>query len=286
MRTPHQPRIVACGLAAGLFTCAVSTSTEAQPPELPRWEAGISLVSLYAPDYRGADQMRGFVFPLPYLIYRGEWLRADRDGVRAEFLQYEDIQFNFSASFGLPADSDHSDARRGMPDINWVLEIGPAMNVNLARWSGGQTELDLRLPVRAAVALDNEPVYVGAVFAPNLLATFRNVRWAEGAQLRVSTGPLWATGEYHRFYYGIEPAFATDTRTAYRPEGGYSGWNFSASAVKFVGNWRLFGLAGVSLLNGAVFEDSPLLRKRANWSVGAGVAYVFFQATETVRARE
>lgn len=285
-RTSCNLAVVTGGLFAGALTFAAAASAEGQTAELPRWEAGIGLVTLYAPDYRGADQMRGLVFPLPYLVYRGDWLRADREGVRAEFLQREDIQFNFSASFGLPVDSDGSDARRGMPDIDWVLEIGPAMSVNLARWNEGQGELDLRLPVRAALALDDGPEYAGAVFAPNLRATFRDVRWAGGAQLRLSTGPLWATGEYHRFYYGVEPQFATDARPAYRPAAGYSGWDFSTSAVKFVGNWRLFAFAGFDLLYGAEFEDSPLIRKRANWSAGAGLAYVFFQSDQTVRARE
>lgn len=258
----------------------------AQKVELPRWEAGLSTAGLYAPDYRGADQMSGRAFVLPYLVYRGEWLRADREGLRAEFLKDEDIQFNFSAGLGLPVDSGRNAARRGMPDVDWVIEVGPAMNVNLARWDGGRGELDLRLPLRAAFALDGGLDYVGSVFAPNLRLTLRNVGWAGGAQLRLSTGPLFATGDYHRFYYGVEPQFATPARPAYRPAAGYSGWDLSASAVKFAGAWRLFTFAGGDFISGAQFEDSPLIRKRANWSVGAGFAYVFLQSGERVQARE
>jgi outer membrane scaffolding protein for murein synthesis (MipA/OmpV family) len=253
---------------------------------LPRWEAGIGAVGLYAPDYRGADQMRARGFPVPYLIYRGDWLRADREGLRAEFLKDEDVQFNFSAGLGLPVESDSNEARQGMPEIDWVVELGPAMNINLSRWDDGRAELDLRLPVRAALALDSGVEYVGAVFAPNLRATFRNIDWAGGAQLRVSTGPLFATGDYHRFYYGVEPQFATATRPAYRPEAGYSGWDLSTSIVRFIGNWRLFGFAGADFIYGAAFEDSPLIRKRSNWSVGGGFAYVFFRSDERVTSRE
>ncbi len=278
--------------AAAPMTCAVlacafvPSQAMAQQVELPKWEVGASAVGIYAPDYRGADEMRGRGFVLPYVVYRGDWLRADREGLRAEFLKNDDIQFNFSAGLGLPVDSDRNEARRGMPEIDWVVELGPAMNINLSRWNGGRGELDLRLPVRAAFALDSGLDYVGALFAPNLRATFRDVRWAGGAQLRVSTGPLFATGDYHRFYYGVEPQFATSTRPAYRPEAGYSGWDVAGSAVKFFGNWRLFAFAGADLLYGAEFEDSPLIRKRANWSAGGGVAYVFFKSDERVLARE
>jgi outer membrane scaffolding protein for murein synthesis (MipA/OmpV family) len=272
-------------LAAAVLAVA-SLAAAAQTAELPRWEAGVSAVGLYVPDYRGADQMRARGYPLPYVIYRGDWLRADREGLRAEFLKNDYVQFNFSAGLGLPVDSSRNEARRGMPEIDWVGEIGPAMNLRLSTWDGGRSELDLRLPVRAAFALDSGPDYIGAVFAPNLRATFRNVAWAGGAQLRVSTGPIFATGDYHRFYYGVEPQYATSTRPAYQPDAGYSGWDLSASAVHFVGNWRLFGFAGADFIYGAEFEDSPLIRKRSNWSVGFGFAYVLFRSDERVKARE
>lgn len=277
-----------CVLAAVAGAARAQTAPTAPAPwvEQPRWEAGLSAIGLYAPDYRGADQMRARAFPVPYLIYRGDWLRADRDGLRAQLVESDRLQFNFSAGLGLPVDSDRNEARRGMPEIDWVVELGPALNLILARWDGGRGELDLRLPLRAAFALDGGLDYTGAVFAPNLRVTFRNVAWAGGAQLRVSTGPLFATGDYHRFYYGVEPQFATATRPAYRPDGGYSGWDLSANAVKFIGAWRLFGFAGADLIHGAEFEDSPLIRKRANWSVGGGVAYVFFRSDERVRTRE
>lgn len=278
-----KPHLLAA-LAAG--TVAGSAAAQGSTAGLPRWEAGLSTVALYAPDYRGADQMHGRGFVVPYLVYRGDVLRADRDGLRARLIEGERLQFNISGGLGLPVNSDRNTARRGMPEIDWVIEVGPAMNIDLAEWNGGRNELDLRLPVRAAFAVDGGLDYVGAVFAPQLRATFRNVAWAGGAQLRVSTGPVFATADYHRFYYGVEPQFATAGRPAYRPGAGYSGWDLSANATRFVGNWRLFGFVGADLIQGAAFEDSPLIRKRANWSAGVGAAYVFFRSAETVRGRE
>lgn len=259
---------------------AAAGAADAQSSALPRWEVGISAAALYAPDYRGADEMRTRALALPYVVYRGERLRADRDGLRAELFEGNRVEFNFSAGLGLPVNSDRNTARRGMPEIDWVLEFGPAMNVRLASWDSGRNDLQLRLPVRAAFALDDGADYIGSVFSPNLRATFRGVPWAGGAQLRVSTGPIFATGDFHRFYYGVEPQFATATRPAYRPGAGYSGWDLSTSAVKVLGDWRLFGFAGLDVINGATFEDSPLIRRRSNWSVGLGFAYVIVQSGE------
>lgn len=262
------------------------TPLAAAAQDLPRWEAGVSTVTLYAPDYRGADQMRVRPLVLPYAMYRGDVIRADRDGLRAHLLVGERTQFTISAGLGLPVSSDRNEARRGMPEIDWVLELGPALNVSLATSDNGRNDLQLRLPVRAAFAVDGGVDYVGAVFGPNLRATFRDVPWAGGAQLRVSTGPSFSTGGYHRFYYGVAPAFATATRPAYEPRAGYSGWDLSFSATKMTRDWRFFAFSGVDLISGAVFDDSPLIRRRANWNVGVGVAYVMARSSERATYRE
>jgi outer membrane scaffolding protein for murein synthesis (MipA/OmpV family) len=271
--------LLGVGLALGV---AAATAQ----PALPRWEAGVGAIGLYAPDYRGADQMRARAFPLPYLVYRGDWLRADREGLRAKLFEGDRVQFNFSAAIGLPVSSRRNEARRGMPEIDWVGEVGPAMNLRLARFDGARTELDLRLPLRAAFALDNGAEYVGSVFSPSLRATFRDLPGTGGALLRISTGPIFATADYHRFYFGVEPQYATATRPAYRPAGGYSGWDLSVNAVKFSGRWRMFAFAGADLIGGAQFEDSPLIRQRTTWSTGFGFAYVFYQSDERVQTRE
>lgn len=254
--------------------------------DLPRWEAGVSTVTLYAPDYRGADQMRVRPLVLPYAMYRGDVIRADRDGLRAHLLDGQRTQFTISAGLGLPVNSDRNEARRGMPEIDWVLELGPALNVALATSENGRNDLQLRLPVRAAFAVDGGFDYVGAVFGPNLRATFRDVPWAGGAQLRFSTGPSFSTGDYHRFYYGVAPVYATAARPAYEPRAGYSGWDLSFSAMKMTRDWRFFAFSGVDVISGAAFEDSPLIRRRVNWNVGIGVAYVIARSSERASYRE
>jgi outer membrane protein len=264
---------------AGLL-CALPARAQV---ELPRWEFGLSTVGLYVPDYRGADEMRARAFVLPYIVYRGEYVRADRDGVRADLLKSDRVRLTFSGGLGLPVNSNRNEARRGMPEINWVLELGPALNVNLTSWDEGLTSLDLRLPVRAAFAIDSGFDYIGAVTSPNLRLTQRT---QHGVTYRLSTGPIFATADYHRFYYGVEPQFATATRPAYRPSAGYSGWDLGASAVTFTGNWRLFAFAGADLLKGATFDQSPLIRQTSNWSVGFGAAYVFFKSKTMVRTDE
>src|SRR5215510_8004444 len=48
----------------------------------PLWEAGLGVGVLRLPDYRGSDQSRTWVLPVPYIAYRGDILKADREGAR------------------------------------------------------------------------------------------------------------------------------------------------------------------------------------------------------------
>src|SRR5690606_40394337 len=50
--------------------------------EYPLWEAGLGVGALTLPDYRGSDERTNYVFPLPYFIYRGDFLRVDREGAQ------------------------------------------------------------------------------------------------------------------------------------------------------------------------------------------------------------
>ena len=72
-----------CGLG---LTCAAAQGDEGAV-QRPLWEIGLGVAGLRVPDYRGSDQSRTLWFPVPYLVYRGQWLRADREGARAVLLE-------------------------------------------------------------------------------------------------------------------------------------------------------------------------------------------------------
>ena len=53
----------------------------------PIWELGGGVASARLPQYRGSDEYSVYTLPFPFFIYRGEWLKATRDGVRTVFLR-------------------------------------------------------------------------------------------------------------------------------------------------------------------------------------------------------
>jgi outer membrane scaffolding protein for murein synthesis (MipA/OmpV family) len=84
-------RLLAC--LAG-FLLAVTSPAISHAEELPLWEAGLGVAGLSLPDYRGSDQQRFYELPLPYLVYRGDFLRLDRNGITGLLFHSEQVRLN------------------------------------------------------------------------------------------------------------------------------------------------------------------------------------------------
>ncbi len=91
------PRFGAFLLAATAFPVALPAAQE-----LPLWEAGAGLGALTLPDYRGADERTNYVFPLPYVIYRGDVLSVDREGAKTRIYRGDRVDFDLSLNASNP----------------------------------------------------------------------------------------------------------------------------------------------------------------------------------------
>ena len=98
----------------------------------PLWELGMGIAAVRFPDYRGSDQSSTYALPLPFVAYRGRFLRADRDGARAILFAGRRLVVDMSLSASVPTRSNHSDARQGMPDLP-----GPSRSARTSTSSSG-----------------------------------------------------------------------------------------------------------------------------------------------------
>ena len=112
-------------LIATAATIAAMPRT-ARPAELPLWEAGAGIAVLDFPDYRGADERHTLILPIPYLVYRGEFLKADRESIRGQFYKDDRLDLHLSVNGSIPVKSGENSARQGMPSLDPTLEIGRA----------------------------------------------------------------------------------------------------------------------------------------------------------------
>lgn len=239
----------------------------------PLWELGIGVTALHLADYRGSDQSRTYVLPFPYVVYRGDWLRADRDGARALLMRTDRVKLDVSVAATVPTDSQDNVARLGMPDLPATVEVGPNLSVALAASTDRRLRLELRLPLRPAFTLERSPHGIGYTFSPNLNLDIEGV--AGGWHVGLLGGPIFANRRYHSHFYGVDPAFATAARPAYSAPGGYAGWRALAATSRSFGIAWIGAFVRYDSLGGAVFEASPLVRRTHDVTAGIALAWVF-----------
>lgn len=277
-------------LSRWLVAVAAISSSLAPPvsaDQLPLWEAGAGVAVLDFPDYRGSDERQSYLLPIPYVIYRGEILKIERQKVRGLLYTSEIAELDFSLSGSVPVRSDDNSARRGMPDLDPTLELGPSFNFFLYRGRSGKSSLELRLPLRAVEATDLKGFqHEGWLFHPHVNLDLKDVFPGPGWNLGLLAGPLFGSRRYHDYFYGVEPEFATLNRPAFEADSGYSGAQFIAALSKRFQNSWVGAFVKADSLEGAVFEDSPLVKDKSFMTAGFAVAWVFAKSSKIVEARE
>jgi len=246
---------------------------------LPLWELGIGAVGAYTADYPAAGQNHFNAAPIPVIIYRGDFLRVgDGSVARGRIVKTDRFEFDFSFDGSFPAESEDNDARQGMPDLDFLLEVGPALKIVLAR-AARDAKIDLEIPLRAAFSTDLTSVdYRGIVFNPKLKYSNENFL-GKNNKFSVSIGPAFATAELMDFFYEVEPQFVRTGRSAYQAEGGYLGSRINVGFGMPITD-RVRGFIGGSLgyYGGAANESSPLFKDDLNLSGGVGFIWSIFHS--------
>lgn len=256
----------------------------------PVWEAGIFAAAFNSPEYPGADQSQTNVIPSPYFIYRGETLRIGEGSIaRAVAIDksWYELDLSLNASFG--SNSDDNLARLGMPDLDFIFELGPQLKLRLSKFEfqdHGRGELFLNLQTRAAFSTDFSGIdHRGYVFQPDL--RYRQKGWlSEKTALSISLSPTWATEKLHDYFYQVDQEFVTEQRQLFDAKGGYLGTRLLVSvSFNATENIRVFVGASTSMHAGAENEDSPLFLENNTYSLGLGMVWRLWESEEKVSGR-
>ena len=244
--------------------------------------AGAGVLSI--PDYRGSDERRTYVLPIPYLIYRGESLIIDRQRVRGMLFKGERVNLDVSMNASVPVNSDDSEARQGMPDLDPTVEIGPSLEVLLYQNKRDNLKATLQMPLRYVIASDFSSVHsAGWGFSPKINLNLAN---PSGWNYGFSFGPLFATRQNHAYFYNVAPQYATVGRPAFEASGGYSGSEATVSISRRFEQLWVGGFVRAGYLGGAKFADSPLVKSESHITAGFGLAWVFAKSSRKVEADE
>lgn len=271
-------RKLAALMAALAMVLWAPNAARAQAP--PLFELGVLGIGGYTPDFPAADQNHFNGLPLPLVVYRGETLRAGEGSlVEGRIVRRDRFELGLSLDGSFSTDSDESDARSGMPDLDHLFELGPRLQITLAR-AARAAKIDFEIPVRAVLSTDFTDVrYRGVVLNPVLAYQHTSIL-DSGVRLKLSLGAIFADRRLMDYFYEVEPAFVNAIRPAFSAKAGYLGSELSlALASQLTTRIKLFGRASVGYFGGAANDDSPLHRDDTNYSMIIGVSWSLYQST-------
>jgi outer membrane protein len=287
MPTPLPPcrsllLLVLCCAAAPLHAQTAATPVEDTRggAALPRWEAGIAGAAFTVPDYPASDEYRTLALPAPYFVYRGRVLRADDEGSRLRRRLGANIELNLSGGGALSSDSSGSDARRGMPDLGYLLELGPNLRLSYPG-PAHDSAVVINLPVRGVLSIgDGGLNWRGVVFAPEL--AYRADRYLDGRLgIWLSLASEYGSTALQRYFYEVAPRYATTERPAYAADAGYLGSSLGLRGTyTLTPRLRLFASLRYYAYSGAANQDSPLFRRDDGYTAAIGISWTMLQSRE------
>jgi outer membrane scaffolding protein for murein synthesis (MipA/OmpV family) len=264
-------------LSIALVLTVCTQSLLAQPAQggLPLWEIGGVGLAAGQLAYPGSSETVSLALAVPYVIYRGEFFRLDRNsaGFRAIHSPGFELDIGFSGSLGSRA--SETVARRGMDDLGTLIEFGPRMRWNLsAEKEPGQWRIEL--PLRGVFDLSNSAAYRGMVLEPELKYSYRA---KEGWTWGTSISAIGADQSMQSLFYSVTAAQATANRAAYQAQAGLMALRLSGSwSYPLFPDARLLVFGRIDSVQGAANQASPLVRQNSGASVGAVLGYTWKQS--------
>ncbi len=269
----------AAAMLAGLTLLPAARADEppkADKPARDGWEGAIGLVLRHGPTYAGATEHRSRVVPGLFLRYgrfsvtttsgfasRSSTDESTRGGLAAELVQRDDFRVSLSFRFAGGRDPGSDAALAGLDKRRSTLRG----RLGVARTLGGGWQ------VRAGWNPDLLNRDGGSYVDAGL-----GYGWALTPTVRANAnvGATWADARHLQSYFGITEAESQRSgHPVYRPGSGLRDVGASVGLrTDFGPHWVGFTNLGVSRLIGPA-ADSPLTRRAANWSLGAGLAWRF-----------
>jgi len=257
-------RIVVC---LWLSLLATNLNAEDVPDEDLQGLWGLRLVAFAQnfPAYPSSSDQNFTALPIPYPVYRGKIFSFGQD--LEEIASGQLLSTNrFNVSVGLnasfPESSDNLSARNGMPDLDFLVEAGPEVNMALKGGPDDDRELLLSLQIRGAVSIDDlDATGRGFTFNPELEYLVRDFLDAK-TELRFRVSPTWGTSDYTDFFYGVDPEYATANRPAFDAASGYVNTEFLVGVNRKISDRLEFrGSIRLWVNKGSANETSPLYQQ-------------------------
>ena len=245
-------------------------------PEKGKWIFGVGIASVNGvPEYIGSDESRELLLPVPYIYYNGPKMKISQSGINGKLFNSENLYVSLSLSGAIPVNSDKNKARKGMDDIDGVIEYGPSFKYFL---KGGDTKnnaLFIDINFREARTFKNESLNFSS--SPSIV--FRKRLEEDYFLGHVSISGSFkfefVSDKYAQTFYGVDPIFATATREQYTALGGYAGFRFNTGLRWQKDNQIVSLFFAHSDISAAKYSSSPLVKVTTHNLFGGSYFWLF-----------
>ncbi|MHA1539415.1 MAG: MipA/OmpV family protein [Alphaproteobacteria bacterium] len=279
----HTPFSLLLLFSMTFFAFPQEAQSAEMQPQKESWKIGMSAWELFMPDYPASEEHKTRILVLPYLEYHSAIFHSDEKGLlRGEFIQEDWVNIEFSAKGSLPSDSSENYARRGMPDLDWLGEIGPKLTFNLiSPRREDDLNLDFNIPLRAAFSTNfRGGSFRGFLSDPGFFIERKKI---DGhTTLQISLTSTFATEKLMDYFYEVDTPYVIDNdpipqdnRPAYNAKEGYLGSQLLMRLSSITGGIENVAYISLHDFNSAKNNDSPLFKKRFNAMIGYGIVIPF-----------
>jgi MipA family protein len=246
--------------------------------DLPLWELGLGVGGLFFQDYPASNESNVWMIPVPTFQYRGEILRADeREGARAYLLKSSDWSLELGAN-GLPnVNSEKNEARQGMSNIPWGVQLGPQFVAHFAEnykfklgfYQAISTDFDFTKQIGVLSEIELERLF------DNNLSSIFNSSKSHG---RLSFSIFSGSKEFLANYYEVSQADSLVNRAYYESRAGLLNYEISYFQALEIRPWSFFVGISSEHYDISANRKSPLHKTDQNFKGFIGLTYLIYES--------
>lgn len=252
----------------------------------PRWEVGVGVGHIRGYDYPASRDHNRRTIALPFFVYRTRSVRFGGGGIRAVAIENPRIKLDLSVGGSLNANSSGDGVREGMPDLDFLFEIGPQLEVRLRDEvidGGSRLQSRFTSEIRAVFVTDfSEVNSQGLVAEAGLDINLRNVK-GTGIDIGAAVDVTYANEKLQDYFYEVPTSFATTTRAEFDAKGGFlesrltlgMGYRPRRNVAVFLG-------AFTGIYNGAANQESPLFETTSQTGFALGLVWTIAKSRTMV----
>ena len=274
-----------CPPWTAVLLAAAWLAAPAHAKDEPLWEYGFGIGVLGYNDYRGAESSHVFPVPVPYLVYNGPLIKADKEGVRGALFSRPWVDLNLSFDATLPVSNDRT--RNGMTELKPTAEAGLQFDLHVWRSEDSRIKLVVRVPLREAFTFQAPPRSIGTTLTPGLKLKADDPWDYDGWEVRyLHRAPCSPTAAITTIFIRYRRKTRPPPARRIRRRAAMPARNSLPTYHKRFPHYWFGAFVRYDNLSGAVFEDSPLVRQENYWSAGFAFAWMIGRSSTIVQVAD